>query len=304
MRGSAARMANLAVRGGVRRGTSPSMAVWRGRPVRSEALAVERPAAAEVNAREQDAYTLGVQTILWGYPLVCTARAAEAAVRAGASDINAFRRPPTLNTITVDAHGWLDLREEPVVLHVPALTEPRWCIVQISDPFDEVAANIGGMKGMRAGDYAICGPRFDGKLPGELTKIGLRTTQCTCAARVFVDGERDLTDALEVQNGFRLVPLSAYLREGLAYSAPEEMLLSALADGAPPGLRRLDHIGQAMRWYLPNSADRGGPLGGSFQRIGVSVARGLDYGSLDEATTRGLARAAVAAERFIDARWA
>src|SRR3954451_4290499 len=241
MRGSAARMANLAVRGGVRRGTSPSMAVWRGRPVRSEALAVERPAAAEVNAREQDAYTLGVQAILWGYPLVCTARAAEAAARAGSSQTNVFRGAQRLktaadrdvaapNNVTVEAHAWLDLREEPVALHVPALTEPRWCIVQISDTFDEVAANIGGIKGLRPGDYAVCPPRFDGKLPGELTKIGLRTTQCTCVARVFVDGERDLLDALEVQSGFRLVPLSAYLREGLAYRPREGALLPALAD--------------------------------------------------------------------------
>src|SRR3954447_2540240 len=146
------------------------------------------PVASEVSAREEDAYTLGVQAILWGYPLVCTARMAEAAVRTGTSQINAFesadRHAAMPSDITLDAHGWLDLRDEPIVLHVPALTEPRWCIVQISDPFDEVAANIGGMKGMRAGDYAICGPRFDGKLPGELTKIGLRTTQCTCAARV------------------------------------------------------------------------------------------------------------------------
>ena len=159
--------------------------------------------AADVSAREEDAYTLGVQALLWGYPLVCTARAAEAAVRMGASHVNAFHRFPKLKTaadryavrpddVTVDAHGWLDLRDGPVVVHVPALTEQRWYIVQIGDTFDEVATNIGGIKGPRAGAFAICGPRFDGKLPGELTKVGLRTTQAVCAVRVFVDGEADL----------------------------------------------------------------------------------------------------------------
>ena len=271
--------------------------------------------ATDVSAREEDAYTLGVQAVLWGYPLVCTARAAEAAVRMGASRINAFHRIPKLktaadryavrpNNVTIDAYGWLDLRDGPVVVHVPALTEQRWYIVQIGDTFDEVATNIGGIKGPRAGAFAVCGPRFDGKLPGELTKVGLRTAQAICAVRVFVDGEVDLPEAVDVQAGFHLMPLSAYLREGLAYRPPDGALLQALADEAPPALRLLDHIGQAMRWYLPTSAETGDPLVGSFHRIGLSVARGFDYGSLDEAATRGLARAAVTAERIIDARWA
>ena len=276
---------------------------------------VDAEPATELSAREEDAYTLGVQAILWGYPLACTARAGEAAVRTGASHVNTFRRIPKLKTaadrcavrpddVTVDAHGWLDLRDGPVVLHVPALTERRWYIVQIGDTFDEVATNIGGIKGPRAGAFAVCPPRFDGKLPGELTKIGLRTTQATCAVRIFAGGEADLPDAVEAQNGFRLMPLSDYLREGLAYRPPEGALLPALADEAPAALRLPDHIGQAMRWFLPSSADSGDPLVMAFHRIGLSVARGFDYGSLDEATTRGLARAAVTAERIVDARWA
>jgi hypothetical protein len=92
------------------------------------------------------------------------------------------------------------------------------------------------------------------------------------------------------------MPLSAYLRERLAYRPPEGVLLPALADDTSPTLRLLDHIGQAMRWYLPTSADTGDPLVMSFHRIGLSAAHGFDYGSLHEDTTRGLARAAVTAE--------
>jgi|SRR3954453_9753631 len=87
---------------------------------------------------------------------------------------------------------WGPNGEEPVVVHVPALTEPRWYIVQFGDTFDEVAANIGGINGPRAGAYAVCGPRFDGKLPGGITAIHLRTTQCLCAVRVVVESEADL----------------------------------------------------------------------------------------------------------------
>ena len=271
--------------------------------------------ATDVSAREEDAYTLGVQAVLWGYPMACYARASEDGVRGVASHVNVFRRIRKLktaadrdvvtpNNVTIDADGWLDLREEPVVVHVPALTERRWYIVQFGDMFDEVATNIGGINGPRAGAYAVCGPRFDGKMPGEITVIHLRTTQCVCAVRVFVDGEADLPDAVEVLDGFRLLPLSAYLRERLAYHPPEGALPPALADNAPPPLRLFDHIGQAMRWYLPTSADTGDPLVMSLHRIGLSVAHGFDYGSLYEDATRGLARAAVTAERIINARLA
>jgi hypothetical protein len=208
------------------------------------------------------------------------------------------------NGVTIDAFGWLDLRDEPVVVHVPVLTEPRWYIVQFGDTFDEVATNLGGVNGPRAGAYAVCGPRFDGKLPGEITVIHLRTRQCMCVVRVFVDGEADLPDAAEVLDGFRLMPLSAYLREGLGYRSPEGVPLAALAEEAPPALRLFGHIGQAMRWYLPSFADIGDPLVMSFHGIGLSVAHGFDYGSLHEDTTRGLERAAVTAERIIDARLA
>ena len=274
---------------------------------------VDADPATGVSAREEDAYTLGVQAVLWGYPMACYAQASDA--RGGAAHVNVFRRIRKLKTagdrdvvtpdnVTIEACGWIDLREEPMVVHVPALTEPRWYIVQFGDTFDEVATNIGGINGPRAGAYAVCGPRFDAKLPGEITVIHLRTTQCVCTVRVFVDGEADLPDAVAVLDGFRLLPLSAYLREGLAYHPPEGALLPTLADDAPPTLRLFGHIGQAMRWYLPTSADTGDALVMSLHRIGLSVAHGFDYGSLHEDTTRGLARAAVTAERIIDARLA
>ena len=214
--------------------------------------------ATDVTAREEDAYTLGVQAVLWGYPMACYARASEAGVRVGASHVNAFRRIPKLKTaadrdvvtptnVTIDAYGCLDLRDEPVVVHVPTLTEPRWYIVQFGDTFDEVATNIGGIKGPRPGAYAVCGPRFDGKLPGEITAIHLRTTQCICTVRVFVDGEADLPNAVEVQNGFHLMPLSAL--------PARKARLPLARGGAAAGARRRGAAGVAApRPHRPGDA--------------------------------------------------
>jgi hypothetical protein len=198
----------------------------------------------------------------------------------------------------------VDLRDGPGVLHVPTLTEPRWYLVQIDDTFDEVADNVGGINGPGPGAYGITGPDFRGELPGEMTRVRLRTRQCFVAVRVFVAGQADLPGAIEAQRGFHLMPLSAYLRDGLRYEPPEGQTLPPFSNDAPAELRFFDQLGQTMRWYLPISADGADPLVKAFHQLGPSVAHGFDSSSLDEDTARGLARAAEAAEQIIDARWA
>ena len=256
-------------------------------------------------AREENAYTLGVQAALWGYPMVCEARAGETRVRLGAARVNAFGRiADTTDGVTIEACGWLDLRDGPVVLHVPALPERRWYLVQIDDTFDEVAANVGGIKGPRTGPHAITGPDFRGEVPGEMTRIRLRTTQAVVSARVSVAGQADARGALEALRGFRLMPLAAYLRDGLRYEPPGGQTLPAFSDDGPAELRFFEQLGRTMRWYLPISADGADPLVKAFHQIGLSAAHGFDSQSLDEHSARGLARAAEAAEQIIDARWA
>lgn len=63
--------------------------------------------------------------------------------------------PP--NNMTLDGYCAFDVRREPLVVHVPAPTEPRWYLVQIGDFLDEIIHNVGGIKGPQPGTYAITG---------------------------------------------------------------------------------------------------------------------------------------------------
>ena len=66
------------------------------------------------------------------------------------------------------------------------------------------------------------------------TKIGL------AAVRILANGATDLPKAVEAQKGFQLMPLSAYLRYGLAYKRPAERPQMELFDSkAPEGNRRI-----------------------------------------------------------------
>jgi hypothetical protein len=101
------------------------------------------------------------------------------------------RQAVTPNNVTLDGYALFDVRTEPLVVHLPALSEPRWYIVQIGDVIDEVIRNIGGTKGPRPGDDVITGPDFRGNLPGEMSQIRSRTASGVVALRVFTGGTAD-----------------------------------------------------------------------------------------------------------------
>jgi hypothetical protein len=267
-------------------------------------------------AREENAYAIGLQAYLWGFPLHYYSRTTPKAIEVGGTYLNDLRKYTELktakdkfvvtpNNVTIDAYATLDLTAEPVVVFVPALSEQRWYLVQIGDSFDEIAHNIGGSKGAQPGVYVITGPDFTGTVPGEMTEIKMRTKVGVAAVRILANGAADLAKAVDAQKGFRLMPLSAYLRSGLAYKVPEPRPLMALYESkAPEDIRFFDELGDAMRKRLPASADSTDTLVASFRLIGLSVGKGFDWQRLDEPTKRGLVRATKAAAEIIDSKWA
>ena len=67
------------------------------------------------------------------------------------------------------------------------------------------------------GAYLITGPEFDGRVPGDMTEVRLRTKIGFAAVRIAVSGSADLTNAVGAQEGFRMMPLRNYLEQGLRY---------------------------------------------------------------------------------------
>ena len=211
----------------------------------------------------------------------------------------------TPNNVTIDGCCTFDVTSEPLVVFVPKLSAPRWYIVQIGDSFDEIIHNVGGIKGEQPGVYVITGPDFAGKVPGEMVQVKSRTRQGVLALRVFVNGTADLAKAREAQNGFQAMPLSAYLRYGLAYKPPaERAMIPAYQGSAPQEIRYFDELGYRMHVELPVATDSDNELAAGFHQIGLSVSKGFEWQGLDDATKRGLTRAAKTGEQIVDSKWA
>ena len=108
-------------------------------------------------AQEENAYAVGLQAYLWGFPLHYYSRTTPKSLQVGGAYLNDFRRYTELktakdkfvvtpNNVTIDAYATLDLTAEPVVIFVPALSEPRWYLVQIGDSSTKSRAISGAAK--------------------------------------------------------------------------------------------------------------------------------------------------------------
>lgn len=270
---------------------------------------------ASMAEREETAYTLAVQAGLWGYPLAHRVEAFPLALKVGGIGLNSFQKFDRLktaedrfvvtpNNLTIDAYAIFDTSRQPVVMHVPKLDEARWYIVQIGDAFDDVILNLGGTRPAVPGSYLITGPDYHGRVPGDMTQVSSRTRVGFVAVRIAVSGAADLSGAVRAQEGFHLVPLPAYLVDGITKSSVDYGPLEFGDLTAPNDLVLFDRLGAAMRYMLPVDADVTDTFVQALATIGLSVGAGFAWQSLDEPTLAGLRRAAPMIEQIIDERWA
>ncbi len=264
--------------------------------------------------REENAYTLAVQAGLWGYPLVHRVEAFPSALEVKGIGHNSFRKFDRLktaedrfvvtpNNLTIDAYGILDVADGPVVLHVPKLGSGRWFIVQIGDAFDDVVLNIGGSRPPVPGAYLITGPSYQGRVPGDMIQVPMRTNIGFAAVRIAVAGSDDVANAVEAQRGFTLRPLPDYLTRGILGAEADYSPLAFPKLTAPKDLVLFDRVGSAMKYMLPVNADVNDTFVQILGTIGLSVRKGFDWKALDEPTLAGLRRAAPVVDQIIDERW-
>ena len=76
--------------------------------------------------------------------------------------------------------------------------------------------------------YVVTGPAFAGDIPGDMIQVRSRTKIGIAVVRILANGAADLPNAVQAQQGFTVMPLSAYLRAGPGYKVPPLRPLMAL----------------------------------------------------------------------------
>jgi hypothetical protein len=116
-----------------------------------------------------------------------------------------------VNHDTLLTVGWLDLRQGPLVLHVPDMND-RYYSVQFTDPSkNTVFAYVGKRAtGTQAGNYLITGRGWKGQVPGGLKQIVSPNNSVIVAGRVLVFNDSDLSIAYDLAKQIQLTPLSGW----------------------------------------------------------------------------------------------
>src|ERR1700704_337662 len=121
----------------------------------------------------------------------------------------------TPNSDTPYSILWLDLRAEPIVLSVPAVDKTRYFSVMLCDGNTFNYGYVGSRAtGSEAGDYLVVGPDWKGATPPGIKKGFQSSTQFSAVAyRTQLFDSADMPNVEKVQAGYKVHPLSAYLKQ-------------------------------------------------------------------------------------------
>jgi len=161
------------------------------------------------------------QAYLFGYPLVLMELTKQHQLLLGTSAINALshrtRFPdatfnsvvsPNVDTLYTISH--FDLRREPLVLSIPD-TAGRFYMMPIMDAWTNVVTSPGTRTiGTDAKIYLIAGPAWQGLVPADVELVRMPTALAWMIGRIKSSGPRDYAEINELQQQFKLMPLSAW----------------------------------------------------------------------------------------------
>jgi len=190
---------------------------------------------------------IAVEAYVFGYPLVlmdatrrlATSVAHATTQRAPSNQFAHFRAYPdstftdraSPNADTLYSLAWLDLSRGPVVLSVPDMGN-RYYLMPMLDAWTNVVAAPGTRTtGNSAGDFAIAGPGWSGRLPPKVTRIDAPTNMAWLVGRTETRGHSDYTAVRRIQERYGLRELDSL---GRGYRPPNRQSVGPWVDALTP----------------------------------------------------------------------
>jgi hypothetical protein len=284
-----------------------SLLLARGAPVWAQ------KAAGGEDWREQYAYSVGVQAYVYGMPILYLTRLrhkwatdASSFPYAALNHFYHFRKIADAsykdggspNNDTLYSWEFFDLSKEPVILAHPDMGE-RYFTFELADMY---ASNFGYVgkrtTGSKAGAFLIAGPNWKGEKPADVREVIVsRTPYAVVFGRAFVEGPSDVAAVNQLQDQYRVVPLSLWGKTGV--KLPENRDVWAPYEAKSDPLADWKTINRAMAENPPLEKDRA--LLDVFATVGIGPGLTETLEKLDPASKRGLARAAAGGWAMVEA---
>ena len=294
-----------------------------------DGLSISEIRAVDAQAEENWAYSVGVQTYIFGRPLAvfererrlrlmpaAIERAKKFAPAAFVNQIGHMSRlatadddmPYTPNNDTMYSGAVVQLDDDPIILTVPAIHDRYWS-VEVADNFLSNLFYIGTRAtGGSAGNHAFVGPNWKGKLPKDVIEHRVNSNAIIFALRIGVlpNDAEDEKKVVELQQKFALTSLSNWGNPKTFGKAavPAKYLESRPAYISPQG-KYVKYTGELGVYQTLADLLNEDPLPNEgakelLKRAGIVQGQPFDASKLSEATRKGLARAAADGDSIVE----
>jgi len=269
---------------------------------------------------------------IYGYPLLMfgvTGRTAnnvpDTKTKLGAAPLNQFGKEMVLpdatfttvvlpSTSTLYASSFINLCQEPVILHIPNMGG-HFFLLQMLDGWTEVNAQSPGTRQQSAeGDYALIGPECQGHPQPSLTgnfvdTIHMPTSSMWIIGRIYTDGsDGDLSYIKSsIYPGLTLTPWSKYT-PGATYTPPDTLSTQPYGDVVTPPVRQVDGMDAcaffgnlaSMLAYNPPVPGQDDLAVRAMARLGVVAGQPFDCTTLRDNKLDNIRRGVALGKRILD----
>jgi hypothetical protein len=260
------------------------------------------------SAEYQRAYGIGLDAYVYGLPLLVTDATYQTMTSVDvsqgaygpANQFNNVRSANSSGSTAVVAPGatslssiaWLDLSDEPQVLHVPKVTG-HFFVLAFIDPYTENLVNLGTASSTPPGDYVVVDPAQSAvAIPAGTHRLAVDYSRIWIIGSTQLLGPSDVATVDTIQDGYTLTPLSKY---GTSYqpSVPANPRTTVTKHAPSTGLQFFDELGQQLALFPPPAADATALA--QFASVGIGAGRTPSTdSSLSSDTVRGLTDAVAA----------
>jgi hypothetical protein len=211
-----------------------------------------------------------------------------------------FRDVITPNADTPYSMAGLDLRAEPMVLTVPAVTD-RFYHFQLEDLWGHNAHYVGvRATGTGPGTYLLAGPGWGGEPPEDVTAVlRFETDVVFVIGRTQLLGPDDVEVLGRIMAAYDLRPLSSHT--GTPPPPTEPFDWPVWDDAASRDERFVACVNALLPLCEPFHPEDTADLG-RFARIGIGPGRPFDAATLDETTREAVAEGVTQARAAIEER--
>ena len=264
--------------------------------------------------KEGEAYLYGMESYVFGYPLVMmdvtrdvlTAAAAPNS-EGTAAPINQLAKMPHYvspdfkNVVRISLNslwttGWVDLDKDAIVLSTPD-TKDRYYVFSLMNMWTDVFGSIGKRTtGTGPGAFLIVGPNWKGAAPPDVKQTFRSPTRYAwLLGQTQVNGPDDFAAVNALQAQYKLTPLSAWSKP---YMAPDSVPVDPKVDlkvTPPDQVARMDagaffnRLALAMKDNPPYLDDK--PMIEKLKKLGIEPGKPFDIAKVDPKIAAGLAKA-------------